>query len=176
MISDHDFHLKLREDMMQTKQRRFRYQLAKVTALSSLAGVGVALIKDVDLVAFFYVIPFVSFVFELMIYGESFSLRRMAEFVLECKDNEKDAECKWEIFVQDNQDRFAAIGSYLSTTIATFGSLIILVLKSKKGFLWFTNRFNIIWSFIVIAILCLFWVIQWTRIGKRKWDKRVFGK
>ena len=70
-LSDEDFYLKLRDDMLQTKQRRFQYQLAKVTSLGSLVGIGALLIKDVMLTMFFYVIPFISFAFDLLIFVPS---------------------------------------------------------------------------------------------------------
>lgn len=166
--SDEDFYLKLRDDMLQTKQRRFQYQLAKVTSLGSLVGIGALLIKDVMLTMFFYVIPFISFAFDLLIFAESFNLKRMTKFICEEKKDRKDAEFRWEEFVKRNPGKLASIGNYLLTLIAVIGSFIILIFISGNPGLWFKDIYNLIWITTMIAILILFRMVE-IKSGKRKW-------
>ena len=109
---DEAFYFKLRDEMQQTRQRRFQFQLAKVTSLGTLVGAASLLIKNFELNIFFYVIPFIAFSFDLLIVSESFTLRRLSFFIFEEKKSAQGAEHRWELFVRNNPDRFASTAKF----------------------------------------------------------------
>ena len=91
-----DFLFKLREEMAQIEQRRFQFQLAKVTSLGTLTGVGILLVEKLKIQTLFYVIPFIALAFDLFIASESFRLKRISNFISKEKQETRDIEFRWE--------------------------------------------------------------------------------
>lgn len=164
---DQEFYFKLRDEMQQAVQRRFQFQLAKVTSLGTLIGVGSLLIKNFDLNVFFYVIPYIAFSFDLLIFSESFTLRRLSTYLHEEKKSSQDAEHRWEIFVRDNPGKFASIASLLFTTATLLGCVIILIFTSNIKE-WFENYYNIVWLISIIGMLVLHKYLD-TQPRSREW-------
>jgi hypothetical protein len=165
---DREFLAKLREEMGQCVQRRFQFQLAKVTSLGTLIGAGVLLVKDIQLTVFFYVIPYIAMTFDLFIVSESFRLRRLSSFVHNEKKKFGDAEFRWEAFVRANPGRLASIANYLFTVITATGCTIILVMMQGPN-LWFKNAFNIVWLAVLVGTLVFHrWLNLWP--SGRSWE------
>ena len=99
IMNEDAFYGKLREDMLQTRRRRFQYQLAKIGSIGSLVGVATLVVEKTDVTLFYYVIPFVATAFDFYVLGESFTMRRMAAFIRQHKAGTNDIEFKWEEFV-----------------------------------------------------------------------------
>ncbi|MBU7581760.1 MAG: hypothetical protein KAF91_02410 [Nostoc sp. TH1S01] len=164
---DKEFLLKLREDMYNTRQRRFQYQLAKVTSITTLLGAGGLLVEKLQLTMFFYIIPFLAIAFDFFILGESFTLRRIASFIQVYKQEFKDAESKWEEFVKKNPDRFSSVANFIITVSSSLGCFLILFLKDSTK-TWFFHPLNIFWFCSLIILLILLRIIE-RRMSKRQW-------
>ena len=145
-----------------------QYQLVKLTSLGSLFGLGLLLIKDENLFMFFYVIPFISFSFDLLIFAESFNLKRMSVFLRFEKKNQNDVEFRWENFIKDNPSKLATIGNNIITLVAIIGSSIFLISRSENLTIWFKDLMNIIWLTLLIGLLLLFRVIE-TKSLQKNW-------
>jgi hypothetical protein len=167
-MKDEDFFLKLRDDMLQTKQRRIQYQLAKITALGALMWAGILIVEKMQLALIFYVTPFIAISFDLFISGESFILKRMTSFIEyykkkknKKKKNIKDAEWSWEEFVKKNPDRLMLFANF-SISLATFtGSFLILIYKSHSQGTSFWGWWNLTWVIIASIGLITPLLLNW---------------
>jgi hypothetical protein len=125
MYDDGDFFKMLREEMLQVRRSRFQCHLAKVTAVGSLIGAGVLLMKpdtsQTELSparVLFYIVPFVAVVFDVFALGESFTMRRMHAFVKECSSG---AEKRWQMYVDKHPNRYTTWGNMLITALFALG-------------------------------------------------------
>jgi hypothetical protein len=164
---DKEFFSKLRDDIHHTRQRRFQYQITKVTSLSSLVGIASLLVKGIPLTAFLYVIPFLAIAFDCFILGESFTLRRMANFIQTYKSDLPDAEFKWETFVRANPDKLSSIANFIVTVASFLGCFIILALSNPSQN-WFSSPLNAMWFISLAVSLTLLRLVE-RSISKKKW-------
>lgn len=163
-----EFFLTFREDMYHTRQRRFQYQITKVTSLTTLMGGGSLLVDKLQITMLFYIIPFLAIAFDFFILGESFTLRRMARFTQIYKQESQDAESRWENFVKANPDKFSSIANLIITFSSFVGCFLILIFKNGGGTAWFFQPLNMLWFCFMIALLVGLRLIE-RRISKRKW-------
>ena len=166
--NDKEFLAKIRDDMLQTRQRRFQLQLAKVTSVGSLIGIASILFDKLHLPLFFYTIPFVALGFDLFIMGESFTMRRMCVYINLIKKKHQDLEFHWEEFVNFNPNKFSTIGSLIITLIAATGSCLIVVLTHNGQSSWFENLYNIAWLVSVLACFITIVLIEY-RVFHKGW-------
>ena len=164
---DKEFFSKFRDDLHHTRQRRFQYQITKVTSLSSLVGIASLLVKGVPLTAFLYVIPFLAIAFDFFILGESFTLRRMANFIQTYKRDLPDAEFQWETFVRANPDKLSSIANFIITVASFLGCSVILVLSNSSQN-WFFEPLNVVWFISLTVSLILLRLVE-RSIRRKEW-------
>ena len=165
---DSDFFNKLREDMLQTRQRRFQYQITKVTSLGGLIGVASLLTQGLPVETIFYIIPFIAMAFDFFILSESFTLRRMAAFVQSYKQEARDAESQWEKFARMNPDRFSSVANFIVTTASCLGCFLMLLSLNQRPLQWLFNPVNPVWLLTVIICLMLFKRLE-AKLLKQQW-------
>lgn len=167
-MSSSGFFMKLREEMQQSRDRRFKLQLAKVTSMSSLLGIGTLLIEKLELNIFFYLIPFIPIAFDIFILAISFHIRRIATFISNEGESVPPSEAKWESFVSLNPDRFARIANLLITTLFSVASCTVLIYKSKSFYQWIGSIWNIIWLIILFIVILAIKITE-TRLSRKDW-------
>lgn len=170
MKNNEAFISKLRDEMLQIKERRFKIQIAKVTAIGSLIGVGSILIDKFEVTQFFYIVPFIAIAFDLFVIGESFTLKRIANFISTVKEEHDDAEFKWEQFVKSNPNKYSSPANSIITVLTALGSFFILFFKSNLGVAWFNNILNSTWFFVTLICLLLMFLVD-RKLAKVKWNK-----
>jgi hypothetical protein len=148
-MRDEEFRAKLREDMLQTRARRSQLHLAKVTAIGTIATAGTLLKGAAGVPMIAYLAPLIALAFDLLICGESFTLRRMRQFVL-WYGTPGSAEQDWEEFVGQNRERFAVTGNFTITAVTVGGSITSLLTQSAGNF--FHSVLNILWLAGVLAL------------------------
>jgi hypothetical protein len=158
----------LRDDMFQTRQRRFQYQLAKIAALGSLIGVATMLFEKRETHLFYYVIPFVAVAFDYYILGESFTLRRLAAFVRREESGSPNIERRWERFVKRNPDPLSSFANLIVTGASSIGCFLILTGAADSLEAWFRNGINSVW------LLCVAAAVSSTRLLESQMKSRVW--
>jgi hypothetical protein len=167
-VNDKTFFEKLREDMLQTRHRRFQYQLTKIASIGFLIGVATIVIEKTDLPLFYYVIPFIAIAFDFFILSESFTMRRMAAFIRYYKSEINDVEFKWEEFVKLNPDKMASIANKIVTLSCSIGCFLILLLTSHSPLSWIKNGMNLIWLLAMISCIVGVGLVE-IAFSKRAW-------
>lgn len=159
---------KIRDDMMHTRQRRFQYQLGKISAIGAFVGVGSA--TGGKSLLLFYLVPFVAVAFDFFILGESFTLRRMAAFIKNEKAGTGQAELKWEEFVRENPDYLSSMANFVLTFASSVAALSILVFSDSSPFNWFKHGPNSAWLLLVFLAVAATKIIEQTHF-RRLWRR-----
>jgi len=122
MRDNGDFIQDLRREIESTQARRHKYVLAKlafVTGLlgfvTGLLGVGLAGKDSTATGQLLYLVPLVTFVFDLYILGEDFSVKRAGRFIRESAGS-PDEERTWERAVTRTRDWFSYFAGPLAVT------------------------------------------------------------
>jgi len=154
-MCDDDFFKMLREEMLQVRRSRFQCHLAKVTAVGSLIGAGVLLMKPGNPQTgpsparmLFYVVPFVAIVFDVFALGESFTMRRMHAFVKECSSG---TEKRWQMYVDKHPNRYTTWGNMLITALFALGC---------GGMIWLETRALgplVLWALSLAVAMGIIW-------------------
>jgi hypothetical protein len=144
---------KLREDMLKTRQRRYHYQITKITAIATYFAASGIIIDKINSPLLYYVIPFISLSFDLFILSESYTLRRMAAFLRINRNNVDQLEADWEKFVKQNPDSLSSIANSVVTIASSLGAFLLLLVTSNAGLSWFENGPNMIWFTLVVISL-----------------------
>lgn len=132
-------------------------------------GIASMLFDKAKLPLFFYVIPFVALAFDLFIIGESFTMKRMTEFIRWIKSEQQDVEFSWEKFVQLNPNKFSNFGNLVITLIATIGSLLILLITHNSPASWFSIAVNVVWLVAAAVTIILIAFLNY-RLLYKKWS------
>lgn len=159
---------KLREEMMKSRDSRTKLQLAKVTSLGTLMGIGALYAEKTDLAILYYIIPIIAVAFDLFCLGFSFGIRRIGNFIYSTKTGLYDIEWFWEETVRNNKDTYSRLANIVVTILFSVVSVVILVLTHKEGD-WFAVNFNLIW--LTIVVLCILFVNLYLehKLRTKKW-------
>ena len=77
-----NFLTQLREEIFSTQQRRIKLTIIKITMVSTLLGFGNIKIKDItEFYHVLYLVPLVAVFFDMLIMGESYSIKRIGAFL-----------------------------------------------------------------------------------------------
>lgn len=170
-MKDEDFFLKLREEILKTRDRRIQFQLGKLTSIGSLIGIGALLVEKMKVDALFYILPFIAIVFDLFILAESFTLKRITSFISLYNENTdiNDAETKWERYVKKYPDKLFSYANLGLTLASLIGSAGILMFKNSSPIIWLKSILNLSWLFItLVSILTIkYWVEA--KVMNRNW-------
>ncbi len=124
MRTNAEFIQQLREEISESQSRRHTFIKAKLTFVMALLGVGAVSIKGVfGASSLLYLVPLVSFVFDLYILGEDFSVKRAGLFI-KTSPSAPQEERLWEKGVGLKRDRFSYWACPLSSGIALLASAI----------------------------------------------------
>ena len=149
MRDNGDFIKQLRDEIGETQKRRATFVQAKLAFVSALLGAGAISIKEpFETGVLLYLIPLVSFVFDLYILGEDFSIKRAAVFIKTSPSAPRE-ERLWEEGVDTKRDWFRYWAAPLSSAI-TLLAASVGVNALKQDFLPFIPWFIICVFFIVV--------------------------
>lgn len=94
MIRD-EFFAKLRDEMIETRRRRFQWQMAKIASIATYMGVGMLCLEKAKVPLIFYMMPLITVAFDFLVLGDSFVMRRLTAFVGHEKVKDVDVELRW---------------------------------------------------------------------------------
>lgn len=136
MRDNGDFIQDLRREIESTQARRHRYVLAKLAFVTGLLGVGLAGKDSAATGQLLYLVPLVTFVFDLYILGEDFSIKRAGRFIRESADS-PDEERTWEKAVTRTRDWFSYFAGPLSSALALVAAIFGLrLLRAGAAPVW----------------------------------------
>lgn len=143
----------LRREISETQRRREKLHTLKLTFVTGLLGLGGVKFEDKGATTYqlLYLAPLVGVFFDLLIFGEHFSIRRIGAFFrVMCSDK---GEKEWQDFVKNRRDKFFQYGTIGFTTLI-FITAIILLKMSKNTFttldgIWFGLIF-----FVFVIVTC----------------------
>lgn len=151
MQNNTDFLKNLRNEIIQTQERRSSFVRQKLTFVTSLLGVGsISFGGKTETSILLYLAPIIAFVFDLYILGEDFSIKRAGGF-LGRKDSEAcEEEKKWEKRCRDNRDPFSQLANpLLSLLILILSSILLFPLMGNTMIYWIWLSVNI---FMILSI------------------------
>jgi len=143
---------KLHLELSETQARRHKLDVLKISFVTTLLGFGG--IKLQDSVAFFqllYLVPLVSVLFDLLVMGQHYSIRRIGAFLrLSSQDQ---IERDFEVFVSRRRDSFFKWGSQGFTILSYLasGALLWVTKGSLTSFEWSWFLFLFV-TFIAVTI------------------------
>ncbi len=122
----------------------------KISFVLGLLGMGTLKFGNPKLPSLVYVIPFVSFLFDLYILGENFGVKRIGYYFRnKCTESPK-VEKNWEAFVLNNRDKFTkCAASYASSIILVICTAYIFFILDIKTII----LFKILWFFICVGLI-----------------------
>jgi len=136
MRDNGDFIQDLRREIESTQARRHKYVLAKLAFVTGLLGVGLAGKDSIATGQLLYLVPLVTFVFDLYILGEDFSVKRAGRFIRESAGS-PDEERTWERAVIRTRDWFSYFAGPLSSALALVAAIFGLrLLKTGAAPVW----------------------------------------
>jgi hypothetical protein len=160
-----DFLNHIRQEKMETQQRRFALIKLKFLLIVGLFGVGNWKFSDpAENYLLLYLVPFIAFAIDLYVHGENFAIRRIGFFVREISDPIC-IERAWELFVDENRDRFTQIGINVVSGLVFAATLFILQFKENNSLRVDHHIFHYMW--IAFNILVLFMFILLSIFGYR---------
>jgi hypothetical protein len=143
-----NFLTQLREEIFSAQQQRMKLTFIKITTVSILLGFGNIKIKDItEFYHVLYLVPLVAVFFDMLIMGESYSIKRIGAF-LRLASNE--TERKYEEFVSKNRDKYFKYGSNGFSILSIVAAFYLL-----KSCTHSCGIFECIWF---IVILLAYWV------------------
>lgn len=160
-----DFLNHIRQEKLETQQRRFALIKLKFLLIVGLFGVGSLKFSGPgDNYLLLYLVPFIGFAIDLYVHGENFAIRRIGFFVREISEPIC-IERAWELFVNENRDRFTQIGINVVSGLVFATTFFILQFKEDNLLRVNHHVFHYIW--IGFNILVLFAFILLSIIGYR---------
>jgi hypothetical protein len=162
----HEWILKLQDEMLETRKRRFKYQLVKLTSIGAAFTAGALFFEKLQTALVFHIIPLLALSIDLFIAGESFTLRRLSFFV--AHSQKKDYLQSWWKFVQTNPDRLARTANFLTTCLVSIGSVVLLFVA--------TRRLKGAMSQVVVLAAVSAVVIVLDQVIFRRAEKKPFGE
>ena len=149
-----DFLKRIHDEKMESQKRRADFNIKKFVFIGALFTVGAAKLPgEVDLTLTLYIVPFISFCFDLYILGEDYGIKRMGSFV---RQNYKDAmDSTWEEWVGERRDPFATFAVPLLSTIVLFSCSAILWKTESKNFLF--------WIWFCLLVCSIIFIVRYSR-------------
>ncbi len=115
----------LREEIIHHKDKRASFVLQKLAFVASLFGVGFLNTNGFTLYGLFYIIPYVAIAYDAFIAAEDYKVKRVGTFLKIAPNCANDGEKTWEIFVEENRERWAAYTSLFLTYLVLAASSVI---------------------------------------------------
>jgi preprotein translocase subunit SecY len=150
--SSGDFLKELRREIENTQARRASYIKAKIVFSVSMVSVGSITIISAKTVILLYLVPFVSYIFDLYVFGEDYGIRRAGVYLEQCKDSPR-TEVIWERAVSNNRDPFSKVAGISSSALVLIIAAFLLLNNANDSTYWF-------WLFANITVLVLVWVYR----------------
>ncbi len=124
MRTDGAFIGQLRSEIISTQERRAAYVRAKLVFVVGLLGAGAISIEgEFRAAALLYIVPLVTFVFDLYVMGEDFAVQRIALFI-KSSPAAPGEEKAWETLVRKRKDWYSYLAGPLSSAVALAAAAI----------------------------------------------------
>lgn len=149
----------LRAEIAATQSRRMGYVKLKLALVVGLLGVGGAsVLKDLDTTSLLYLVPLVSFIFDLYVMGEDFGIKRAGCFI-GSSPHAPSEERFWETAAGQHRDWFSYFAGPLSSLCALVAAGIALRLShaSLSGF----RAWLVVSGALVLAPFANRWLQAW---------------
>lgn len=160
-----DFLNHIRQEKLDSQQRRYEYTKLKFLIVVGLLGVGNWKFSDgSENYLLLYLVPFVGFAIDLYVHGENFGIRRIGYFLKEVSEHIA-MERAWELFVDRNRDQFTRLSINVVSGLVFIGTFFILQFKKENFFR--DNHPTIHYSWIVINVFVLLVLIVFNYRGYR---------
>jgi hypothetical protein len=154
-----EFLKQLREEIFSSQQRRIKITIIKITFVSTLLGFGNIKIKDIiEFYHVLYLVPLVTVFFDMLIMGESYSIKRIGAFLRLASHGK---ERTYEEFVSKNRDKYFKYGSNGFSILSIVAAFFLLNLCPGNG-----GIFEYVW-FIAILIAYLLVIYFGTQQHKK---------
>jgi len=142
-----EFLKQLREEIFISQQRRIKMTIIKITFVSTLLGFGNIEIQDItEFYHVLYLVPLVTVFFDMLIMGESFSIKRIGAFLRLASHGK---ERTYEEFVSNNRDKYFKYGSNGFSILSIVAAFYLLKICTDN-----CGKFEYVW-FIAILIVYL---------------------
>lgn len=145
MQTNNDFPKNLRNEIIQTQERRSSLVRQKLTFVTSLLGIGsISFGGKTETSILLYLAPIIAFVFDLYILGEDFSIKRAGGFLGRKDSNTCEEEKEWEKRCRQNRDPFSQLANpLLSLLVLILSSVILFPLTGSTMTYWLWLIINI---------------------------------
>jgi len=145
---------KICKEISDTQERRHKLSIYKITLATTLMGLGSIRINDIaGLDTILLLVPLPVVFIDLLIAGESFSIRRLGKWI---RENSSSGELRdFEKFIFTNQDTFYKIGAMGFTALSIVTSFLLYWLVSKGKFVFAATWFG---SLAMVSCVSLFYV------------------
>jgi hypothetical protein len=149
MRTDGKFISDLRAEISDSQKRRTGYVKTKLVFIVGLLGIGsLSSLKDVFRTAeLLYLIPIISFVFDLYILGEDFGIKRAGRFIASSPTVPAE-EKLWEKAVEKNRDLLSFFAGPISTLVAASAAAVGIHFYSSLS-----SQLLLPWSILSILIV-----------------------
>jgi 8-oxo-dGTP diphosphatase len=147
----------LRNEILEAIKHRQTLDLAKISFVTALLGLG-----SIDLTnqgipkEILYLAPLVAIFFDMLIMGQTFSIRRLGAFLQTHSSDPLEAE--YETYVSQHRDNYFKYGSSAITVISLFAAIILFLDAGKIAIRTLASS-GAIWWFIFALALFLFTII-----------------
>ena len=142
---------KLHAELAEAQSRRHKFDVLKISFVTALLGIGgVKPGGATSLQQLLYLVPLVAVLFDLLVMGQHFSIRRIGAFLRHFP--ESPAEEKYEKFVSGYRDSFFKWGSRGFTAVAYFAS-VALLWATTGGVTGFELAWFVVLLLIYVAIV-----------------------
>jgi hypothetical protein len=151
-----DFLSHLRQEKLDTQNRRAEFIKLKFLLVAGLFGIGNWEFSGIsNNYLLLYLVPIIGFALDLYIHGETFAIRRIGFFVKEI-DHNIPIEHSWEQFVNKNRDKFTLVGTNVVSGLIFFGTFFILQIIDNNQFRFSHPLLHYSWVIVNFMIWLLF--------------------
>lgn len=154
MRDDGDFITDLRTEIDHLQDRRQKYVMAKLAFVTGLLGIGFATGENQPPTEMLlYLIPLITFVFDLYILGEDFSIKRAGRFIRNCANAPK-TEQIWEEVAFRTRDNYTLFAAPIASSLALFAAYVGLRVSG-------TNSIPLWWVALGIMFVLVVMINRW---------------
>ncbi len=116
---------RIHKEKLESQKRRASFNVRKFLFVGLLFSAGAAkLPKEIDLALVLYIVPFISFCFDLFILGEDYGIKRIGGFIrLHASAN---IDSKWEDWVSKRRDPFTFFAVPLLSSVVLVACIAVL--------------------------------------------------